>query len=157
MEEEMRRIRMRLYAMETTHRRGPDSGDLSEYESEEEEVEENVVEDVAQDRLIKVVSKIGFRKRIEVSMYEGNLEVEELLDWVCAMEKYFDYEDIEEDKMVKHSVTRLKGHATLWWEELQAEHRSNGKQKIKKWDRMVAKLKDKFILKDYQINLYRRL
>jgi hypothetical protein len=29
-------------------------------------------------------------------MYEGNLEVEELLDWIHAMENYFDYEDIEE-------------------------------------------------------------
>jgi hypothetical protein len=132
MEEEMRRLRMRLDAMETTQRRAPDIGDVSEAESEEEaEGEENVAEDVAQDRLIKVVSKIGARARIEVPMYEGNLEVEELLDWVRAMEKYFDYEDIEEDKMVKHAVTRLKGHATLWWDELQAEHRRNGKKKLK--------------------------
>jgi hypothetical protein len=43
--------------------------------------------------------------------------------------------------MVKHAVTRLKGHATLWWDELQAEHRSNGKSKIKNCGRMVAKLK----------------
>jgi hypothetical protein len=54
---------------------------------EEEEVEENVVEDATQDYLIKFVSKIGARARIEVPMYEGNLEVEELLDWVCTMEK----------------------------------------------------------------------
>jgi hypothetical protein len=107
--------------------------------------------------LIKVVSKIGARARIEVSMYEGNLEFEELLDWLRAMEKYFDYEDIKEDKMVKHVVKRLKGHATLWLDELQAEHQRNGKQRIKNWDRMVAKLKAKFILKDYQINIYRIL
>jgi hypothetical protein len=104
-----------------------------------------------------VVSKIGARARIEVPMYEGNLQVEELLDWVRVMDKYFDYEGIEEYKMVKHAMTRLKGHATLWWDELQAEHKRNGKQTIKNWDRMVAKLKAKFILKDYQINLYRRL
>jgi hypothetical protein len=73
------------------------------------------------------------------------------------MDKYFNYEDIEEDKMVKHAVTRLKGHATLWWDELQFECRRNGKQKTKSWDRMVAKLKEKFISKDYRINLYRRL
>jgi hypothetical protein len=95
--------------------------------------------------------------RIEVSMYEGNLEVEELLDWVRDMDKYFDYEDIEEDKMVNHVVTRLNDHAVLWWDELQAERRRNGKHKIKNWDRMVAKMKAKFIPKDYQINLYRRL
>jgi hypothetical protein len=34
------------------------------------------------------------------------------------MDKYFDYEDIEEEKMVKHAVTRLKGHAALWWDKL---------------------------------------
>ena len=73
------------------------------------------------------------------------------------MEKYFDYEDIEEDKMVNHAVTILKGHVALWWDELQAECRRNGKQKIKNWDRMVAKLKDKFIPRGYQINLYKRL
>jgi hypothetical protein len=106
---------------------------------------------------LKVVSRIGARTRIEVPMYEGNLEVEELLDWVRSMEKYFDYEDIKEDKMVKHAVTRLKGHATLWWDELQVECRSKGKQEIKNWDRMVAKMKEKIIPKDYQIILFRRL
>jgi hypothetical protein len=148
---------MRLDAMETMQRRALDAGYISEAKSEEIEVEENVVEDVAQDRLLKVVSRIGARARIEVPMYEGNLEVEELLDWVHAMEKYFNYEDIEEDKMVKHAVTRLKGHVALWWNELQAERRRKGKQKIKNWDRMVAKLKAKFISKDYQINMFRRL
>ena len=29
-------------------------------------------------------------------MYEGNLDVEELLDWIRALDKYFDYEDVEE-------------------------------------------------------------
>jgi hypothetical protein len=73
------------------------------------------------------------------------------------MEKYFDYEYIDEEKKVKHVVTRLKGHATLWWDELQADRRSKGKQKIKNWDRIVAKLKARFILKEYQINMFRRL
>jgi hypothetical protein len=80
-------------------------------------------------------------------MYEGNLEVEELLDWVRAMDKYFDYEEIEEEKKVKHAITRLKGHATLWWDELQVDRRCKGKQKIKSWDRMVAKLKENLSLK----------
>ena len=141
---------MRLDAMEIAQRRAPGARDISEFQEEEVEVEENVVEDAAQYHLIKVVSKIGARARIEVPMYEGNLEVEELLDWVCAMDKYFDYEDIEEDKMVNHAMTILEGHVALWWDELQAEHRSKGKKKIKNWDRMVAKLKSKFIPKDYQ-------
>jgi hypothetical protein len=46
-------------------------------------------------------------------MYEGNLDAEELLDWIRSMDKYFDYEDVDKEKKVKHVVTRLKGHATL--------------------------------------------
>jgi DNA-binding transcriptional regulator WhiA len=55
---------------------------------------------------------------MEIPMYEGSLYVEELLDWIRALDKYFDYEDVKEDKKVKHVVTRLKGHATLCWDEL---------------------------------------
>jgi hypothetical protein len=94
---------------------------------------------------------------MDIPMYEGNLDVEELLDWIRALDKYFDYEDVEEDKKVKHVITRLKGHATLWWDELQADRHCKGKQKIKSWDRMVAKMKAKFIPRDYQINLFRRM
>jgi hypothetical protein len=80
-----------------------------------------------------------------------------LLDWIRALDTYFDYEDIEEDKKVRHAVTKLKGHAALWWDELQADRRSKGKQKIKNWDRMIAKMKAKFIPRDYQITLFRRM
>jgi hypothetical protein len=73
------------------------------------------------------------------------------------LDKYFDYEDIDEEKKVKHAMTILKGHATLWWDELQADRRCKGNLKIKSWDRIVGKLKDKLIPKDYQINILRKL
>ena len=90
-------------------------------------------------------------------MYDNSLDAKELLDWIRSMDKYFDYEDVDEEKRVRHFVTRLKGNASLWWDELQVGRRTKGKQKIKNWDRMVAKLKAKFIPKDYQINLFRKL
>jgi hypothetical protein len=159
-EREMHELCARLDAMETTQRRTVDAGDISEAESENEaghEGEEVAVEDAADERLFRVVARIGAREKMEIPMYEGNLDVEELLDWIRALDKYFDYEDVEEDKKVKHTVTRLKGHATLWWDELQADRHCKGKQKIKSWDRMVAKMKAKFIPKDYQITLFRRM
>jgi hypothetical protein len=107
--------------------------------------------------LLRAVSILGGRSKIEVPMYEGNLDVEELLDWIRSMDKHFDYEEVDEEKRVKQVVTRLKGHTTLWWDELQAERRSKGKQKIKNWDIMVAKLKAKFIPKYYQINMFRKM
>jgi hypothetical protein len=156
-EREMRELRARMEAMEAAQRRAPDAGDISDAESEEVEVEEAAGENVAEERLLRAVVRLGARAKIEVPMYEGNLDAEELLDWIRSMDKYFDYEDVDEEKRVRHVVTRLKGHATLWWDELQAERRSKGKQKIKNWDRMVAKLKAKFMPKYYQINLFRKL
>jgi hypothetical protein len=107
--------------------------------------------------LIKAISRTGAREKMDIPIYEGNLDAEELLDWIRALDTYFDYEDVEEDKKVKHAITRLKGHATLWWDELQDGRRCKGKKKIKSWDRMIVKMKEKFIPKDYQITLFRRM
>jgi hypothetical protein len=107
--------------------------------------------------LFRVVVRIGAREKMDIPMYEGNLDVKELLDWIRALDKYFDYEDVEEYKKIKHVVTRLKGHAALWWDELQANRHYKSKHKIKSWDRMVAKMKAKFIPKDYKITLLWRM
>jgi hypothetical protein len=58
------------------------------------------------------------RAKIEAPMYEGNLDVEELLDWIRSMDKNFNYEYVDEERKVKQVVIRLKGHAKLWWDEL---------------------------------------
>jgi hypothetical protein len=159
MEREMHDLRARLEDMETTQRRTVSAGDLSDSESEvEAEREEEVAaEDASNERLIRAIARMGAREKMDIPVYEGNLDAEELLDWIRALDTYFDYEDVEEDKKVKHAVTRLKGHATLWWDELQADRRCKGKQKIKSWDRMIAKMKAKFIPRDYQITLFRRM
>jgi hypothetical protein len=76
MEEEMRQLRARLDAMETTQRRAPETGDVSEAESEDIEEEEVVGEQATEERLLRVVVKMGTREKMEVPMYEGNLNVE---------------------------------------------------------------------------------
>jgi hypothetical protein len=151
----MRELRARMEAMKEAQRRAPNVGDINNVESEELEVEEVAGENVSEEHLLRAVVRLEARENIEVPMYKGYFYVE--LDWVRSMEKYFDYEDVYEEKRVRHVVTRLKGHATLWWDEIQAERRRKGKQNIKNWDRMVAKMKAKFMPKYYQINLFRKL
>jgi hypothetical protein len=119
--------------METTQRHTFSAGDLSDFESEiEAEHEEEVAaEDASNERLIRAIARMGVRAKMEIPVYEGNMDAEELLDWIRALDTYFNYEYVEEDKKVNHVITRLKGHATLWWDELQAYRRCKGKQKIK--------------------------
>jgi hypothetical protein len=145
--------------MEAAHRRTANSGDLSDSEGkvEAEPQGEVVDEDAANERLIKAIARMSSKMKMEIPAYEGSLDAEELLDWIRTLDTYFYYEDIEEDKKVRHAITKLKGHAALWWDELQADRHSKGKQKIKSWDRMIVKMKEKIIQRDYQITLFSRM
>ena len=101
--------------------------------------------------------KASSRPRIEVPLYDGSPNLEALTDWVSSLDKYFDYEEVDDKKKVKFAATRLKGHAALWWDKLQLSRERKGKPKIKKWEKMVSKMKGKFLLKDYQLNLFIQL
>jgi hypothetical protein len=35
-----------------------------------------------EERLLRAVVKLGARAKIDIPMYEGNLDTEELLDWI---------------------------------------------------------------------------
>ena len=90
-------------------------------------------------------------------MYSGNLNVEELMDWINSLSKYFDFEEIEDKKKVRYAATRLKGHTSIWWDELQIYREGIGKKKINSWDKMLYKIKSQFMPKDYQLSLLRQL
>jgi hypothetical protein len=101
--------------METTQRHTAGAGDLSdsEGEAEAEQQGEVVAEDVASERLIKAITRMSSKMKMDIPTYEGSLDEEDLLDWIRALDTYFDYEDIEEDKKVRYAVMKLKGHAAL--------------------------------------------
>ena len=64
-------------------------------------------------------------------------------------------EKIEDPKRVKVACLKLKGHASLWWENVQADKVKKGKYKVKTWDKILAKLKDKFLPTNYMISLFK--
>lgn len=143
--------------MEVGRQRDPEGVDVSEVEKELEEEGETPVEEVVGIKLLRVVLGSSSRPKPEISIYDGSLKDENLLDWISEMEKYFEYEEIDEDKRVKFVVTRLKGHAALWWDNVQAKIRKKDKPLIKNWDRMVEKMKSKLLPKDYQLTLYKHM
>jgi Icc-related predicted phosphoesterase len=160
MEREMRDLRARLEDMETTQRCMVGAGDLSDFESEieaEHEEEEVAADDAPNEHLIRAIARVGERAKMDIPIYEGNMDAKELIDWIRDLDTCFDNEDVEEEKKVKHAIMRLKGHATLWWDEIQAYRHYKIKQNIKSWDRMIPKMKAKFIPKGYQITLFRRM
>jgi hypothetical protein len=128
-ERQMCDLRARLKDMETAQRRTANAGDLSDSDSEvEAEHEEEVAaEDAVNERLIKSIVRMGAKEKMDIPFYEGNMDAEEILDWIRALDTYFDYEDVEEDKKVRHAITRLKRHAALWWDKIQEYRHCKGK------------------------------
>ena len=49
------------------------------------------------------------------------------MNWINALNKYFDFEEIEDKKKVRYAMTILKGHATIWWDEIQIHKERRGK------------------------------
>jgi hypothetical protein len=77
----MHELRARLDAMEMAQRCTVDAGDISEAESENEAGNGEVaVEYAMEERLFRAIARIGAREKMDIPVYEGNLDVEELLD-----------------------------------------------------------------------------
>ena len=87
MQRDMRRYEEILEAME--RRKHSDNLDDSDEEAESFDEEEEDPEEV---KVLKMLLKASSRTRVEVPMYEANLNVEELMDWINALNKYFDFE-----------------------------------------------------------------
>eukprot|EP00253_Pinus_taeda_P007187 PITA_07187 len=152
--EEIRVLRERLAVIEAGGRRNPaDNSDEEAVEPEADEFE-GITPEL---RLLKSVLLSSHKPKHELPTYDGSLSPDVLLDWLSEVNKFFKFEETSEDKQVRFAATKMKGHASLWWDSVQAERRRLGKQPIKKWARMEAKLKEKFLPKDYQIMLYRQV
>eukprot|EP00253_Pinus_taeda_P001971 PITA_01971 len=155
LEEELRALTARLEAVEVGRRRDPELGD----DSEEEVVNatDGSNEEAPELRLLRSVLLTSSKPKPEILNYDGSLSADVLLDWVSELDKYFENEEISEDKRVRFAATKLKGHAALWWDSVQADRKRMKKLPIRKWPRMVEKLKGRFLPKDYQVELYRRV
>jgi hypothetical protein len=83
MEKEMHDLCTRLEDMETTQRCTVSAGDLSDSKSEievEREEEEVTAEDAANERLIRAIARMGGREKMDIPVYERNMDAQETLD-----------------------------------------------------------------------------
>ena len=108
MQRDVRILEEILEAMEIKHH--SENSNNSDEEEESTDVEE---EDPKEVIVLKMLMKASSRPRVEVPMYEGNLNVEALMDWINSLNKYFDFEEIENKKKVRYAATRIKGHASI--------------------------------------------
>jgi len=153
--EQVRVLIARLEAVEAGRRRDPELGD----DSDEEVLTatDGSDEEAPELRLLRSILLASSKPETEISNYDGSLFADVLLDSISELDKYFENEEVREDKRVKFAATKLKGHALLWWDNVQEDRKRLNKLPIRKWSRMVEKLKGRFLPKDYQVELCRRV
>ena len=60
-----------------------------------------------------------FRLKVDISYFNGNLNIEDFIDWIADIDKFFDYMEVPKEKRVRLLACRLKAGASAWWERLQ--------------------------------------
>ena len=70
---------------------------------------------------MRVLSRAHAEPIVQVFPYDGKLDTNVMLDWSSDMEKFFEFESTPNNRKVKITAARLKGHASLWWEHLKTD------------------------------------
>ena len=74
--------------------------------------------------------------KAEILEFGGQTQGDELLEWLLTVEHVFDVKEYAEERKVKLVVIKLKGYASLWWENLKQDKERMGKAKIGTWSKM---------------------
>lgn len=61
---------------------------------------------------------MGKSHELDVSDFSSSLHLKDLIDWIDEIVDYFDIEEIKNPERVRLAHAKLKGHVSLWWNEL---------------------------------------
>ena len=126
--------------------------DYNEEDSEDEEYAERVLGNhrgPARDNGRDYQEQRDYRMKVELPSFNGNVSIEENLDWVNEVEKFFDYMGTTDDKQVCLVAYKLKGGAFAWWDHVQLNRNRERKLPIRSWRRMKRLMADQFLPPDY--------
>ena len=131
----------------------------NEEDNEDEEYAETVLRnhrDPARDNGRDYQEQRDYQIKVKLPSFNGNVSIEEYLDWVSEMEKFFDYMSIADDKQLCLVAYKLKRGASAWWDRVQLNRTHEQKLPIRSWRRMKRLMADRFLPPDYQQELFRQ-
>ncbi|XP_057849726.2 uncharacterized protein LOC131060503 [Cryptomeria japonica] len=153
--EENRAMKRELDKLKGQVRRGGQEESEGEEEEQDPASQANIPED--QRAMLAALERVGVKDRNDIPLFYGKLEPEECMDWIEALENYFECEVVLPSQRVKLAKSKLKGPALSWWNFLQNERLEEGKEVISTWTRMKAELKKQFVPDDYEVTLHKKL
>ena len=90
------------------------------------------------------------KEKIETPTFDGCLDPWVFTDWLCQMEKFFDYYHWAENKKVRHARMKLIGRANLFLEDLEDTFRRRREPPITDWLEMKDALSRNYLPPTYR-------
>lgn len=95
--------------------------------------------------------------RSEIPEFLGTLNPEDFIDWIHMVEEILEFKQVPPEMCVSLVVTRFKGRAMAWWQQLKESRRQAGKQRTDSWDRLLKHMRRNFLPYKYERTLYNKL
>ena len=95
--------------------------------------------------------------KIDLPQFDGELEMEDLLNWLKKLDKCFDYTHTPEENKVKLVAYKFHDGALTWWDKKKSNMRKMGKPLIMTWPRMRKMIQDPFLPINYEQILWEQL
>lgn len=70
---------------------------------------------------------------MKIPTFNGQMRIEEVMDWLTEVERFFEVMEIPEAQKVKLVSVKLKSGASVWWEQTQSARARQQKRSIKNW------------------------
>ncbi|CAN0925775.1 hypothetical protein LINGRAHAP2_LOCUS34949 [Linum grandiflorum] len=69
-----------------------------------------------------------YRIKTDIPLFYGTMRVDEFLDWLVDVDRFFDLMGVPENKQVKMVAIRLKSIAASWWDKLVFRGNARGRR-----------------------------
>uniref|UniRef100_A0A0D3CPY2 Retrotransposon gag domain-containing protein n=1 Tax=Brassica oleracea var. oleracea TaxID=109376 RepID=A0A0D3CPY2_BRAOL len=93
----------------------------------------------------------------DIPEFQGTLNLEDFIDWLNMVEEILEFRQVPDDARVSMVVTRFKGQAMAWWQQLKESRRQANKACINSWDRLTKHMRRGFLPFNYERTLYNKL
>lgn len=122
---EIQRFQVRLAATEVSQQGEPHNGTKKQHLEEADENpfyceklsgEDDIPLKYLRREPIRPLPDFGIQ--IDLPEFEGLLDPDESLNWLHTIEKILEYKEVPQECIIKFVAIKLKGNASLWWENL---------------------------------------
>jgi len=92
--------------------------------------------------------------KLDPSEFEGSLDPNLFIEWIQALEQFFEIKEYSDEKAFKVVVLKLKKYASLWYDNVKNQRAKEGKPRIRTWSKLKKLITKPLLLDNYKCDLY---